>query len=57
MSMMCPPHRVKITSIPSAFSAFATKWPPEIISGSRTVSEGVLSGAVLVITVLSNLAA
>src|SRR5258708_10933767 len=34
MSMMCPPQRVKMTSIPSALSAFATRWPPEMSSGS-----------------------
>src|SRR5882672_10782709 len=33
MSMMCPPQRVKIVSTPSALSAFATKWPPDIVSG------------------------
>src|SRR5579859_1624402 len=34
MSMMCPPQRVKMTSIPSALSAFATRWPPEMSSDS-----------------------
>ena len=32
MSMMWPPHRVKIVSTPSAFSAFATRCPPEIVA-------------------------
>src|SRR5919197_6648435 len=33
MSMMWPPHRVKMVSIPSAFSALATRWPPEMVWG------------------------
>src|SRR5947209_18706408 len=28
MSMMCPPHRVKMASIPSALRARATRCPP-----------------------------
>src|SRR3954470_169087 len=32
MSMMCPPHRVKIVWTPSAFRAFATRWPPEMVA-------------------------
>src|SRR3954454_11386084 len=34
MSMMWPPQRVKMVSTPSAFSAFATRWPPEISAGA-----------------------
>src|SRR5882757_7477638 len=35
MSMMWPPHSVKIVSTPSFFSARATRCPPEITSALR----------------------
>src|SRR3954469_25053532 len=38
MSMMCPPHRVKIVWTPSAFRAFATRWPPEMVAPAAVVS-------------------
>src|SRR3954451_24258359 len=34
MSMMCPPHKVKMVSTPSALRAFATRWPPDISAGA-----------------------
>src|SRR5713101_5913458 len=54
MSMMCPPHRVKITSTPSAFNALATRWPPEILSGFRRLGSG-LPGSALVATAASDI--
>src|ERR1700737_2433693 len=42
MSMMWPPQSVKIVSIPSPLSAFATRWPPEIVSAG--ISDGTRSG-------------
>src|SRR5918911_1579899 len=59
MSIMWPPHRVKMVSIPSAFSALATRWPPEMVSGcwAWSTSTGVLSvsptsGAIFAIILL-----
>src|ERR1700741_2447585 len=47
--MMCPPHRVKIVSTPSFFSALATRWPPETTPASRLLrcrgSSAVLDAA------------
>src|SRR5713226_3202878 len=37
MSMMWPPHSVKMTSTPSFLSALATRLPPEILALSVTV--------------------
>src|SRR6516225_9593151 len=34
MSMMCPPHSVKMVSTPSFLRALATRWPPETTLGS-----------------------
>src|SRR5215467_16310976 len=34
MSMMCPPHSVKMVSTPSFLRALATRWPPETMLGS-----------------------
>ncbi len=34
MSMIWPPHSVKIVSTPSFFSALATRWPPEMTPAS-----------------------
>src|SRR5438270_3403644 len=52
MSMMCPPHSVKIVSTPSLFSALATRWPPEMTVESRVlrlrVSSAVVVDAVVV---------
>ena len=50
MSMMWPPHSVKIVSTPSFLSARATRWPPEmtlplrsfLASVSREVSRSVI---------------
>src|SRR6266536_1455325 len=38
MSMMCPPQRVKIASIPSAFRARATRWPPVTVRAEASAS-------------------
>src|ERR1700688_4907025 len=38
MSMMWPPQRVKITSIPSFLRAFATRWPPESVCAGWSAS-------------------
>src|SRR2546429_8926552 len=37
MSMLGPPHSVKIVSTPSLFSALATRWPPEMTVESRVL--------------------
>src|ERR1700712_1760169 len=50
MSMIWPPHRVKIVSTPSAFSALATRWPPDSTLPSRRFCASV-SSAVLVVVV------
>src|SRR6266436_6831261 len=47
MSMMCPPHRVKIVSTPSFFSALATKCPPEMTLASRVLRLSVSSAVVV----------
>src|SRR6266851_7105936 len=41
MSMMWPPHSVKMTSTPSFLSALATRLPPEILALSVRASVGV----------------
>src|SRR5919106_5820677 len=51
MSMMCPPQRVKITSIPSARRALATRWPPEIVSGSVSRAAGASACAAVLVAV------
>src|SRR5919108_3988740 len=51
MSMMWPPQRVKITSIPSARSALATRWPPEIISGSVSRAAGASACTAVLVAV------
>src|SRR5580658_8043589 len=43
MSMMWPPHSVKIVSTPSFFSAFATRCPPETTPASRLLRLSVSS--------------
>src|ERR687895_2057887 len=53
MSMMCPPQRVKITSIPSARSALATRWPPEIVSVSAPGAAGVSACTAVLVAVTS----
>src|SRR5688572_30510145 len=53
MSMMCPPQRVKITSIPSARSALATRWPPEMVSESAPRSAGASAGTAVLVAVTS----
>src|SRR3984893_504356 len=47
MSMMCPPHRVKIVSTPSFFSALATRCPPEMTLASRLFRLSVSSAVVV----------
>src|SRR5882762_7237206 len=47
MSMMCPPHRVKIVSTPSFFSALATRCPPEMTLASRLLRLSVSSAVVV----------
>src|SRR3954464_4239585 len=55
MSMMWPPPREYITSIPSAFRALATRWPPEISPGSTALLSGKVvasaAGVVVALTV------
>src|SRR5688572_17617202 len=51
--MMCPPQRVKITSIPSARSALATRWPPEIVSGSTSRAAGASACTAVLVPVTS----
>src|SRR5918992_1207133 len=53
MSMMWPPQRVKMTSIPSARSALATRWPPEIVSVSAPRSAGASAGTAVLVAVTS----
>src|SRR5258706_16383942 len=54
MSMIWPPHSVKIVSTPSFFSARATRCPPEITSALRdfclSVSSAVLAAGRLSMT-------
>src|SRR5438874_8374903 len=45
MSTMWPPEMVKMCSIPSCFSIFATIWPLEIMSGAGA-GAAFVSGAV-----------
>src|SRR5437016_9723851 len=47
MSMMCPPHRVKIVSTPSFLSALATRCPPEMTLASRLLRLSVSSAVVV----------
>src|SRR5690242_12845241 len=47
--MMWPPQSVKIVSTPSLFSAFATRWPPEMTSASRLLRLSVSSAVVVVL--------
>src|SRR2546423_8450886 len=47
MSMMCPPHRVKMVSTPSFFSALATRCPPEMTSALRLFRLSVSSAVVV----------
>src|ERR1700689_2458389 len=47
MSMMWPPHNVKIVSTPSFLSAFATRCPPETTAASRLLGCKVLSAVVV----------
>src|SRR5580692_6934406 len=47
MSMMCPPHSVKIVSTPSFFKALATRCPPETTLASRVFFFSVSSAVVL----------
>src|SRR6266513_1905258 len=47
MSMMCPPHRVKMVSTPSFFSALATRCPPEMTSALRLFRLRVSSAVVV----------
>src|SRR5580700_1568290 len=47
MSMMCPPHRVKMVSTPSFFRALATRCPPEMTSASRLLRLSVSSAVVV----------
>src|SRR6266542_6343801 len=47
MSMMWPPHSVKIVSTPSLFSAFATRCPPETTFASRVFCFSVSSAVVV----------
>src|SRR4029077_1065411 len=51
MSMICPPHSVKMVSTPSALRALATRWPPEMTFASRlfccSVSSAVLRASAL----------
>src|ERR1700679_1547588 len=47
--MMCPPHRVKMVSTPSFFSALATRWPPEITLASRIFRCSVSSAVVALV--------
>src|ERR1700733_13408845 len=47
MSMMWPPHNVKMVSTPSFLSAFATRWPPETTAASRLLGCKVLSAVVV----------
>src|SRR5207253_9677879 len=47
MSMMCPPHRVKIVSTPSFLRALATMCPPEMTSASRVFRLSVSSAVVV----------
>src|SRR5918997_5785660 len=54
MSMMCPPQRVKITSIPSARSALATRWPPEIVSVSRAAGASACIAVLVAVTLISS---
>src|SRR3954454_345136 len=55
MSMMWPPQMAEITSIPSAFRALATRWPPEISPGSTALLSGKVvasaAGVVVALTV------
>src|SRR4051794_14317103 len=55
MSMMWPPQGGEITSIPSAFRALATRWPPEISPGSTALLSGKVvasaAGVVVALTV------
>src|SRR5579875_1288640 len=57
MSMMWPPQRVKIVSIPSALSARATRCPPEISWGAASwpasVSSRIWSAVRLIAALLS----
>src|SRR5579863_8811110 len=46
MSMMWPPHRVKIVSTPSFLRAFATRWPPETSVASLLFGRSVSSAVV-----------
>src|ERR1700757_4612069 len=41
MSIMCPPHSVKIVSTPSFLRALATRCPPETMSGSALLRANV----------------
>src|SRR5918994_1726312 len=52
MSMMCPPHSVKMVSTPSFFRALATRCPPEIRSSvaSSLVVWSPLSAMVALLT-------
>src|ERR1700733_887225 len=47
MSMMWPPHNVKMVSTPSFLSAFATRCPPETTAASRLLGCKVLSAVVV----------
>src|SRR5918998_3740152 len=53
MPMWGPPQRVKITSIPSARSALATRWPPEIVSISAPGAAGVSACTAVLVAVTS----
>src|SRR5271165_1207421 len=46
MSMMCPPHSVKIVSTPSLLSALATRCPPDTTLASRLFCCSVSSAVV-----------
>src|SRR3989304_3928098 len=49
MSMMWPPHSVKIASIPSFFSALATRWPPEMVSAGSSVGRSFFAASAMFI--------
>src|ERR1019366_10507768 len=48
MSMIWPPHSVKIVSTPSFLSALATRWPPETRAASLLFGRSVSSAVVAI---------
>src|SRR5437016_5004062 len=53
--MMWPPQRVKMTSIPSDLRALATRWPPEMSSGSCAENLASLTSATVSLIAMSSL--